>query len=462
MGCRIVPVSLALAAALVACGDKENGTTGSSTSTSETSTTDGTTGGGDGTTSETGTEETGEPLDDTPDPIHATVRGTVEVEVIRDVDGVPTPMDVTELDALGYPYGAIYVAGTRSEDGDTAYRGSTTVSSPVWGPNTFELPVTLSEDGQLYVHATLDKNKNAIVDSSDPMGIWPVAIEITDGAEVSDVVLKVTIDYNAFDWDTGGSGGTGGGGCTQTISGPVTVHRDYEGAGIAMVLDANGNGPLYWSWFSTTSDGTDAAATYSIGVCPDLGTVQLVGAIDSNQNGLIDPMDTSGAYVTSPDTNGNPIVVASADLSDYELQIPIRREDGTEEDNAIALVPFVHITGDITYQTGTFDDLDPGTRIHVAALKYRPNTSVTLASVTSSAYDMHTWEWADITGQTTLSYSILVPGNAEAYLWAYADPDLDGTLNEVGEPVASANNSSTGYIVTGTENQVHDMLMGVP
>ncbi len=48
------------------------------------------------------------------------------------------------------------------------------------------------------------------------------------------------------------------------------------------------------------------------------------------------------------------------------------------------------------------------------------------------------------------------------YLWAYADPDLDGTLNEVGEPVSSANNSIDGQVTTGSDNLVFDMQLGVP
>jgi hypothetical protein len=55
----------------------------------------------------------------------------------------------------------------------------------------------------------------------------------------------------------------------------------------------------------------------------------------------------------------------------------------------------------------------------------------------------------------------MVPGNAEMFLWAYADTDLDGTLNETGEPVAAAG-TNMGFIETGTTNEVYDLQMGVP
>ena len=127
------------------------------------------------------------------------------------------------------------------------------------------------------------------------------------------------------------------------------------------------------------------------------------------------------------------------DLTDYEIQIPIvDATTGEEEDNRIELVPFVVLSGTIRYGTGTFDDLDPGSSVIVTALKYRPNTSVSTSSVISNSFDYTEFAWADLTGQSEISYTLMVPGNAEMFLWAYADTDLDGTLNETGEPVAAA------------------------
>ena len=79
----------------------------------------------------------------------------------------------------------------------------------------------------------------------------------------------------------------------------------------------------------------------------------------------------------------------------------------------------------------------------------------------SNSFDYAEYAWADLTGQTEVSYTLMVPGNADIYLWAYADTDLDGTLNEVGEPVASGG-ADMGYIATGTTNAVYDLVMGVP
>ncbi|HCH61192.1 MAG TPA: hypothetical protein DFR83_00210, partial [Deltaproteobacteria bacterium] len=309
-------------------------------------------------------------------------------------------------------------------------------------------------------------NGNTIIESSEPLGIWPSLAEITDGAVVTDVEITILAEYNpGGDGGTGSGGGSGGGDvCDLVVSGPATVGVDYTGRGLALLADSSGNGPIHYDIFDVTADG-DGGATgdYAMtDVCASLGSVQLLGSIDSNANGLFDPADTSGAYVTAPDTNGNPIYVDTADLTDYEVQIPIiNSETGEAEDNRIELVPFVVLSGTIRYGTGTFDDLDPGSSLLVTALKYRPNTSVNTSSVISNSFDYAEFAWADLAGQSEVSYTLLVPGNAEMFLWAYADTDLDGTLNETGEPVGSAG-ANMGFIETGSTNEVYNINMGVP
>ena len=401
-----------------------------------------------------------------------TVSGTVEVELYT-MNGsnreAVDPSVLEEIEALDFPFGAIFVGGYQDPEdtGSEDYKGTDTISLPEWGENPFEMTVVEADmaDG-LHVYAALDYNQNTIIESSDPTGIWPTEIQVIEGKDVDDVKIVILAEYH----ESGpGGGGSGGGGDCGTddgtrpiISGPVTVGKQYEGDGVAMLLNADGTGPVHWTEFTVTPDEDGAAGTssYAMTVCPELGTMQLTGIIDDNSNGLYDPADTNGAYVTAPDTNGNPINVASADLVDYELQIPIINPDtGEEEDNRIELVPYVRISGDITYGSGTFDDLDPGTKVYVAALKYRSDTSVTLASVTANAYDIQEFDWNDVTGEASLPYELLVPGNTELYLWAYADLDLDGTLNEVNEPVASANSSRSGRVTTGMSNLVLDLLL---
>ena len=384
------------------------------------------------------------------------------------VDGDRVEVDTSLLDS--FPYGAIFVGGfdDPSGTGREVFRGTDTIATPDFGPNPFEMTITMFDEGELQVYASLDADGNTIIESSEPLGIWPSTAQITDGAVVTDVEITILAEYHpdgsGSGGDGGGSGGSGGDGCNLVISGPATVGVDYAGRGLALLADTSGNGPIHYDIFDVTSDG-DGGGTGSYAmtdVCPSLGSVQLLGSIDSNGNGLFDPADTSGAYVSAPDTNGNPIFVDTADLTDYEVQIPIiDSTTGEEEDNRIELVPFVVLSGTVRYGTGTFDDLDPGTSLLVTALKYRPNTSVSSSSVISNSFDYAEFAWADLTGQSEVSYTLMVPGNAEMFLWAYADTDLDGTLNETGEPVAAAG-TNMGFIETGTTNEVYDLQMGVP
>jgi len=411
---------------------------------------------------DSGDDATTDPDEDKePEPITATVRGTVEVELVQVVDGEREPVDTSQLSSV--PYGDIFVGGYNDPNGDgsQSYRGTAAVNSPDFGPNEFEMTITMTEDGEITVYAIVDENGNTIIESAEPVGVWPDPVEITDGAEITDVEIKIVAEYDP-DGGGGSGGGSGGSGadCNLVVSGPATVGVDYEGSGLAMLVDTSGNGPLYYNIFDVAADGTGSYAMTD--VCPELGSVQLIGSIDSNQNGLFDPADLSGAYVTAPDTNGNPIFVDTADLTDYEIQIPIiNPTTGEPEDNSIEIVPFVRLSGEITYDSGTFDDLDPGSKIYVVALKYRPNTSVAVSTAISNSFDYQEFDWTDLAGQSAVTYQLMVPGNAETYLWAYADTDLDGTLNEVGEPVASAGNS-TGYVATGTTSATYNMIMGTP
>lgn len=121
----------------------------------------------------------------------------------------------------------------------------------------------------------------------------------------------------------------------------------------------------------------------------------------------------------------------------------------------------MRLSGVISNELGTFDDLGAGSRVHVAALKYRPNTGFNTSVFEAGAYDYQTFEWADLSGESSVNYELLVPANVELYLWAYADTDIDSTVNEVGEPVGSAP-ADEGAVSTGDANLTVDVVLGTP
>jgi hypothetical protein len=49
-----------------------------------------------------------------------------------------------------------------------------------------------------------------------------------------------------------------------------------------------------------------------------------------------------------------------------------------------------------------------------------------------------------------VNWDINVPASTIVYLWAYADTDGDGVVNEADEHVASGGINSTGKLPTGT------------
>jgi len=404
------------------------------------------------TTSDTGTDsaDTGVVVQHT-----ATLRGTVIVEPFRLEEGQRVPVDESELAGTSFPYGALFIAAQDAADGQ--HVGSDTLLFPDFTDNTFEVEVSFDAGSTLRAYAALDDDANAIVSSDEPVGVWPEDLLLADGDVVDDLVIRVLVEFPP-DTTEGGHTLPDGTPCDLHIQGDVTVSTGFEGAGLAMLLDPSGHGPHTWTWFMVE----DGAATYAMDACPGLGEMQLVGALDTNGNQLIDPTDTTGAYVSAPDVNGNPVTVATADLLHHTIQVPLMGDDGEPEHHGVALVPFVRLTGTLTYDGGTFDALDPGTEVVVAALKYRPNTSVPLATLTSSAFDTHVFDWSELQGNASVDYTLLVPGHTELYLWAYADPDLDGVVNEAGEPVASASNSGDGLVETADTDQVHDMAMGIP
>ena len=340
--------------------------------------------------------------------------------------------------------------------------GSTAITSPTQAPNTFTVPVSMTAEGDVRVFAMLDQDGNRIMQSGEPVGAWNAPVTITDGGVSQGIHITILVEVNTD--DGGGSGGSGGtGDCTDlSISGPVTVTNDYTGEGLAMLMNLDGSGPVNWAWFDVTAaTAGGGAATYEIQTCPNLGNVKLTGAIDSNGNGLIDPADTSGAYVTSPDTNGNPIVVSTSDMVNKEIQIPILGSDGEVEDNGLSVVPFVTVSGNLTYEGGRIDGLTAGTSVYVAALKYRPTAGVSSSALSTDAYDVDEFDWSsDINGNTSVAYSLVVPANQTVYLWAYADTDLDGNVNESGEPVASGGTDNGAY-ESGSAHSTQDLDLNV-
>jgi hypothetical protein len=111
--------------------------------------------------------------------------------------------------------------------------------------------------------------------------------------------------------------------------------------------------------------------------------------------------------------------------------------------------------------SGAFASLPPGAQVHVAALRYVPGVDLSVSSL-ASGYDFQTFVWSEIDGQTAIPYSLVVPSNTTMYLWAYADSDADGRVNEVAEPMATGGTRAGGEVRTGTSTSSYDLRLIVP
>jgi hypothetical protein len=231
---------------------------------------------------------------------------------------------------------------------------------------------------------------------------------------------------------------------------------------VAMLYDATGYGPYQSAVVRdmAVTSGVAAEGTWAMSICEDLGSVRLLGAHDSNSNGLIDPADTWGGYAWASGADGNPILVdRRTTLSGLNILIPFN--GGRARDQGVTVSPLVRLEGSVTLAAGSFGSLPAGSRIFVVATRYAPGVDLSVSSF-SSAYDFHAYAWSEIEGRSSVPYTLVVPSNSTMYLWAYADTDGDSLVNEVGEPVATAGTADAGQITTGTTSSIYPLSLTVP
>ncbi|MCK6502022.1 hypothetical protein L6R53_01225 [Myxococcota bacterium] len=462
----LIPAVL-LALALVACiPDPTGGDSGilSDGGTADGGTTDGgTTDGGatDGGTTDGGATDGGATDGGTSEPawIQGQVSGEVRVQLytLRESDGEREAVawEDTEFGET-FPFGAIMVAATQDDGaGRLAYRGQDTIAAPTVAGDPYSVNVSLPEDGGVQLYATLDYHGDGILSTTEPIGTFPGQVMVTDGSAEGDKDIVILVNYDeALAWWQGGGGPGGGTGTCDdpvTLSGTASITTSWAGGDVAVLLyDATGAGPYTWDRDEPVSTGGGAEAPFSLGVCGPLGEMNLLGAWDSNGNGLIDLADMWGAVISKPEVSANPLDIQSTDLAGLEVQIPLG--DGRSD---LGVVPFVSLSGRVTYMNGqVFDKLPTDSTVHVVAMLYRPDGELQVTELALLSYDTDTWEPADYAGQTELPFHLWVPGNTLVYLWGFVDegPKPDGTVNAPFELVGSGGGDLTGRLPTGTSS----------
>jgi hypothetical protein len=403
-----------------------------------------------------------------------TILGTVSVQLFRESSTGDTELVSWEEYGPNFPFGAIFVAAYTvvEETGGLSFHDQDVIATPSVSGDTYTLSVDRAEATSVYVYATLDYASDGVIGSAEPVGIYPETVLVleNDGVSGVDIVIQAQIygsgsgsggsgsggsgsggsgsgdtgagDTGAGDTGAGDTAGGGSGGADTSVllSGNLDITLPYTGGGAKILLyDSAGSGPNYIDSVTPVATESGGEAPWELTVPIGLGTNRLFGAWDANENGLIEPTDKWGAYAVGG-ANANPITIGSEDMPDLTVELPLGL--------APALSPFVRLEGEVTYDSD-FSTLASGATVYVAALRTRPSGDFSVGDLTAG-FDWQSFSGADLTG-TSLSYLLVAPSNEVAYLWAYADIDSDGVLNEVGEPVASF--GRTGRLSTGTSNQ---------
>ena len=183
----------------------------------------------------------------------------------------------------------------------------------------------------------------------------------------------------------------------------------------------------------------------------------LKGIWDHNLNGMYEPFDRSGSYISQPNQSGNPINLSYTNLAGYEIQIPLGENSG------LKLVPFVNLLGTVRPAQGGFDDLSTNGTLYVAALKYRPNGELSVQEIEENSYDVAVFTAAELAGKEIVDWKLTVPSETIAYLWAYYDQESNGVVNEPQEPLASGGEDDNGKFPTGSSstNDINMILVSM-
>jgi|TARA_B110000495_G_C22977906_1_gene574550 hypothetical protein len=369
-----------------------------------------------------------------------------------------------------FPFGSIFVAAYKPEDeGRQHYFDEHTVTRPRVTGDTYRLQVDPEATGVINIYATLDVRSDGIVGSAEPLGIHPDPIEVEAYGEMTDADLVILVDWDR--WGPGGWGWQDVGGYVPpvdsdgdgiiddtpecqliAIAGNVTLNGAYSGGnGMVMLLDNAGGGPYQQDEFTPIPTGSGATAEYNMGVCANAGPMQIIGAYDSNGNGLVDPADLWGAYVTSPGENGNPLMIEDVRLDEINVDIPIGGGGP-----AVSVVPFVHLSGIAFPESqphfSSFETVEgAGVDLYVVALQYPLSFDMDVESFEEDGYAVKVWESSALGSAESVEWDLTVPANTVVYLYAFVDTDLDGIVNEELEPRAFSGSGEVAALSTGED-----------
>lgn len=370
------------------------------------------------------------------DVVDGTVNGTITLQLYSYDDlGDLEYLDWVETYGY-YPFGNVFLAAYELNEitGNYTYYDTLVLTPSTEGlVGAYSFPLHAEGVSSVHIYAALDWYADGIIATYEPIGTYNSGISLHDGEVLDDADITIMVPWYDI-WATGG-------GCSTTsIGGDVHINGDYEsGTAAALVYTESMEGPVYGSYLAPAATDEGAEAAYAVSVCAGETTGVLLGCWDSNGNGMVDPADTWGTYVVDGD-DGNPITYGGESLSGYDVEIPFG------EVGAPAIIPDVSITGLITV-LGDLATSPPAEAVtYVVVSRKRPPADFDVTDP-DNWWDRSTFD-ATKMAEGSFDYRLTVPANSSAYLWAFIDLDGDGLVNEVGEPVGAAFNTS-GSFLTG-------------
>ena len=384
--------------------------------------------------------------DFSPEEVQGTITGTVDIQLFtEEEEGERETVSWEEAYEGVYPFGKIFVAAYYEDPstGGFRYVGSDVIENPQPTGNAYSIDVSIFQPKDVRVYGILDYYVDDITGTDEPMGGYNRLIPF-DGGDVTDIDFSILSPLKADRPPCESLG-------EISITGEATITKTYTGGDIAVMLMKPGVvGPVHSTRITPEVQGGGAAGDYSLQTCQNLGYMLLIGIWDSNQNGMFDPTDDHGPYISAPNQTGNPVSIYYSQLSDYEIQIPLDSGPG------LSLVPFVKLSGVVdSGSSDTFSGISDGGTLYVAALKYRPSLDLSVSYIQEESYDYQAFSWSEIQNASEISWELTVPNETITYLWAYLDHNDNGVVQEPGEAVSNGGEDENGKFPTGnssTEN----------
>lgn len=363
-----------------------------------------------------------------------TLTGTIFFDLYTtDSSGAVEPLVWADWYGDTFPFGTVVVTGyTVDDDGVATYWSTTILPDPSPDGEGYELEFGFDAEHQVTIQASLDYWGDGLIAPYDPSAVYATAVPVAPDGALSGV--NITIDVPYYDFSLTGGGYWNPDDWVQ-VSGDADISEQLaDGTCMAMVYDTTGYGPYGYTGFAPAATSAGAEGSYAMWAPKGMGDSQILGACDTNLNGMIEAADAWGGYSEDGDTVAT-VPIGTENLTDYTLKIPL---------NAPARAS-VNYSGRVLLDELTMAQVTGASSLYITAQKYRVSESWD-PDASGRTYDYEVYRGSEISDSSP--YSLTMPADAVTWLWACLDVDGDGVVNEAGEPCGQP--STDGKIATGS------------